>query len=93
MALNAVIDFAKKPIARRFTYEQAYAVNEFLDADTDRQHAANTLSVLSLPFLTEDEHAKGRLEMLNVVNNFSEYKRVEKEMQKRDIRPPRGIKI
>lgn len=57
-ALQAIIDFAKKPIAKRFTYEQAYAVNDFLDADTDRQHAASTLSALSHPFLTEDEYAK-----------------------------------
>ena len=78
-ALKAVIDFSKKPIARRLTFEQACAVNEFLDTNTDRQHAAYTLSVLSRPFLTEKEHAKGGLEMQNVVNNFSEYERVEKE--------------
>lgn len=92
-ALKAIIDFSKKPIARRFTFEQACAVNEFLDTNTDRQHATCTLSVLSRPFLTEKEHAKGELEMQNVVNNFSEYERVEKEMQRRGIRPPRGMKI
>ena len=91
-ALKAVIDFAKKPIARRFTYEQACAVNEFLDTNTDRQHAAYTLSVLSRPFLTEKEHAKGELEMQNVVNNFSEYERVEKEKQRRNIRLSHGLK-
>lgn len=47
-ALKAVIDFSQKPIARQFTFEQACAVNEFLDTDTDRQHAINTLSVPSL---------------------------------------------
>lgn len=91
-ALKAVIDFAKKPIARRFTFEQACAVNEFLDTNTDRQHAAYTLSVLSRPFLTEKEHAKGGLEMQNVVNNFSEYERVEKEKQRRNIRLSHGMK-
>ena len=91
-ALKAVIDFAQKPIARRFTFEQACAVNEFLDTNTDRQHAACTLSVLSRPFLTEKEHAKGGLEMQNVVNNFSEYERVEKEKQRRNIRLSHGLK-
>ena len=91
-ALKAVIDFSKKPIARRFTFEQACAVNEFLDTNTDRQHAAYTLSVLSRPFLTEKEHAKGGLEMQNVVNNFSEYERVEKEKQRRNIRLSHGMK-
>lgn len=91
-ALKAVIDFSKKSIARRFTFEQACAVNEFLDTNTDRQHAAYTLSVLSRPFLTEKEHAKGGLEMQNVVNNFSEYERVEKEKQRRNIQLSHGMK-
>ena len=92
-ALRAVIDFAKKPIAKRFTYEQACAVNDFLDTDTDRQHAATTLSVLSHPFLTEDEHAKGRLEIQKVANDFSEYERIEKEIQRWNTHPSRGMKI
>ena len=54
----------------------------FHDIDADRQRAVGTLSVLSQPFLTEDEHAKGRLEVQNVVNNFSEYERIEKEKQR-----------
>lgn len=90
--LKAVIDFSKKPIARRFTFEQACAVKESLDTNTDRQHAAYTLSVLFRPFLTEKEHAKGGLEMQNVVNNFSEYERVEKEKQRRNIRLSHGMK-
>lgn len=61
------------------TFEQARAVNDFFHTDTDRQHAADTLSVLSHPFPTEDEHTKGRLEVQNVVNNFSEYERIKKE--------------
>lgn len=92
-ALQAVIDFAKKPIARRFSYEQACAVNDFLDTDTDRLHAASTLSVLSHPFLTEDEHAKGRLEVQNVVNNYSEYERIEIEEHRRNIHSSRGFKM
>ena len=91
-ALKAVIDFSKKPIARQFTFEQACAVNEFLDTNTDRQQAACTLSVLSRSFLTKKEHAKGELEMQNVVNNFSEYERVEKEKQRRNIRLSHGLK-
>ena len=51
----------------------------FFHTDTDRQHAADTLSVLSHPFFTEDEHTKGRLEVQNVVNNFSEYEKIKKE--------------
>jgi hypothetical protein len=42
----------------------------------------NVLSALCLccpAFLTEDEHAKGRLEVQNVVNNFSEYERIERK--------------
>lgn len=92
-ALQAVIDFAKKPIARRFTYEQACAVNDFLDTGTDRHCAASTLSVLSHPFLTDGEHAKGRVEVQSVVNNFSEYERIEKEKKGWNIRPSQGLKI
>ena len=68
-ALKVVIDFAKKPIARRFIYEQACAVNEFPDMGSDRHGAADTLITFSQPFLTENEHAKGRLEVQNVVVN------------------------
>ena len=92
-ALQAVFDFAKKPIAKRFTYEQACAVNEFLDTGPNRQSAADTLTTLSKPFLTESEHAKGRLEVQKVVNNFSEYERIEKEKQRWNICPLRGMKI
>ena len=52
-ALQAVIDFAKKPIAKRFTYEQACAVNDFLDTNTNRQNTGETLTTLSHPFLTK----------------------------------------
>ena len=93
MALQAVIDFAKKSIARRFTYEQACAVNDFLDTGTDRHCAASTLSVLSHPFLTEGEHTKGRVEVQSVVNNFSENERIKKERERWDIHPSRGMKI
>lgn len=86
-ALKAIIDFAKKPTAKQFTYEQACAVNNFLYTDTDRLHAASTLSVLSHPFLSEDEHAKGKLEVQNVVDNFTEYeKRIEKLRQGWEMR-------
>ena len=92
-ALQAVIDFAKKTIARRFTYEQACAVNEFLDKGSDRRRTADTLITLSRPFFTENEYTKGRQEVQNVASNFSEYERVEKEKQRWDIRPTRGLKI
>lgn len=92
-ALQAVIDFAKKPAARRFTYEQACAVNEFLDKGSDRRGTADTLITLSRPFFTENEYTKGRQEVQNVASNFSEYERVEKEKQRWDIRPTRGLKI
>lgn len=92
-ALKAVIDFAKKPIARRFTYEQACAVNDFLDMGSDRQGTADTLITLSRPFLTENEYTKGRLEVQNVTSNFSEYESIEKEKQRWYIRPSRGMKI
>lgn len=65
----------------------------FRGTDTDRKRAVGTLSVLSQPFLTEDEHAKGRLEVQNVVNNFSEYERIEKEKQRWNISPSRGLKM
>lgn len=91
-ALKAVIDFAKKPIARRFTYEQACAVNEFLDMGSDRQGAADALITLSRPFLTENEHAKGRLEVQNVVNSFAEYQRLEQLKGENRIRPHRGLR-
>ena len=92
-ALKAVIDFAKKPIARRFTYEQACAVNDFLDMGSDRQGTADTLITLSRPFLTENEYTQGRLEVQNVTSNFSEYESIEKEKQRWYIRPSRGMKI
>ena len=91
-ALQAVIDFAKKPIARRFTYEQACAVNDFLDTATDRQCAVSTLSVLSHPFLTEGEHAKGRLEVQKVIKNFVEYQRFEKEKQEQNMQLHHGLR-
>lgn len=81
-ALQTFIDFAKRPNARRFTYEQASAVNDFLEKDIDRQHAADTLSIISRPFLTENEHTKGRLEVQNVVKDFDEYERIEKKTQR-----------
>lgn len=92
-ALQAVIDFAKKPAARRFTFEQACAVNEFLDTGTNRQSTADTLITLSRPFLTDNEYTKGRQEVRNVASNFSEYERIEKERQRWDIPPSRGLKI
>ena len=92
-ALQAVIGFAKKPIARRFTFEQASAVNDFLEQNIDRQHAADTLAILSRPFLTEREQEKGRKEVQNVVNNYSEYERTEIEKQKRNIRSSKGFKM
>ena len=45
-----------------------------------------------VPFSQKKEHAKGELEMQNVVNNFSEYERVEKEKQRRNIRLSHGLK-
>ena len=87
-ALKAVIDFAKKPIARRFTYEQACAVNDFLDMGSDRQGAADTLITLSRPFLTENEYTRGRQEVQNVASNFAEYKRLE---QNKIVHSYRGI--
>ena len=92
-ALQAVIGFAKKPIARRFTFEQASAVNDFLEQNIDRQHAADTLAILSRPFFTEREQEKGRKEVQNVVNNYSEYERTEIEKQKRNIRSSKGFKM
>ncbi len=92
-ALQAVIGFVKKPIARRFTFEQASAVNDFLEQNIDRQHAADTLAILSRPFLTEREQEKGRKEVQNVVNNYSEYERTEIEKQKRNIRSSKGFKM
>ena len=87
-ALKAVIDFAKNPIARRFTYEQACAVNDFLDMGSDRQGAADTLITLSRPFLTENEYTRGRQEVQNVASNFAEYKRLE---QNKIVHSYRGI--
>lgn len=92
-ALQAVIDFAKKPIAKRFTYEQTCAVNDFLDTDIDRQRAASTLAVLSHPFLTENEHAKGRLEVHNVVHDFSIYKEMAQKQEERVIVSRHGRRL
>ena len=92
--LKAVIDIAKKPIARRVTYEQSCAVNEFLDMGFDRQGAADTLITFSRPFLTENEHAKGRLEVQNVVvNGFALYERIKQQNSDRLNLPKCGGKI
>ena len=84
-ALKAVIDFAKKPIARRFTYEQACAVNDFLDVGSDRRGAADMLITLSRPFLTDNEHTKGSQEVQNVADDFIGYQRLEWEKQENTI--------
>ena len=46
-----------------------------------------------IPFSRKMNMQKGRLEVQKVVNNFSEYERMEKEKQKRNIWPSRGLKI
>lgn len=91
-ALQAVIDFAKKPIAKRFTYEQACAVNDFLDTNTNRQNTGETLTTLSHPFLTKGELAKGRLEVRNVANDFAAYQRLEQEKQEQNMQPRHGLR-
>ena len=91
-ALQAVIDFAKKPIANRFTYEQACAVNDFLDTNTNRQNTGETLTTLSHPFLTKGELAKGRLEVRNVANDFAAYQRLEQEKQEQNMQPRHGLR-
>lgn len=92
-ALKAVIDFAKKPIARRFTYEQACAVNEFLDTGSDRREAADTLITLSRPFLTENEYTKGRQEVQNVENDFPAYQRMLQRQEERIASPRHGRRL
>lgn len=92
-ALKAVIDFAKKPIARRFTYEQACAVNDFLDVGSDRRGAADTLITLSRPFLTENEYTKGRQEVQNVENDFSPYKRMLQSQEEKIASPRHGRRL
>jgi hypothetical protein len=92
-AMKAVIDFAKKPIARRFTYEQACAVNEFLDTGSDRREAADTLITLSRPFLTENEYTKGRQEVQNVENDFPAYQRMLQRQEERIASPRHGRRL
>lgn len=92
-ALKAVIDFAKKPAARRFTYEQACAVNEFLDTGSDRREAADTLITLSRPFLTENEYTKGRQEVQNVENDFPAYQRMLQRQEERIASPRHGRRL
>lgn len=92
-ALKVVIDFAKKPIAKWFTYEQSCAVNEFLDMGSDRHGTVDTLITFSQPFLTENEHAKGRLEVQNVVNGFALYERIKQQNSDRLNLPKCGRKI
>ena len=54
--------------------------------------AVSTLSVLSHPFLTEGEHAKGRLEVQKVIKNFVEYQRFEKEKQEQNMQLHHGLR-
>ena len=47
----------------------------------------------SLPFITENEHAKGRLEVQNVVNGFALYERIKQQNSDRLNLPKCGRKI
>ena len=58
-ALQAVIDFAKKPIAKRFTYEQTCAVNEFLDTDTTDNMLQPLCLYYPTPFSRKTNTPKG----------------------------------
>lgn len=92
-ALQAVIDFVRKPTTRRFTYEQACAVNDFLDMGSGRQGAADTLITLFRPFLTENEYTKGRQEVQNVENDFSAYKKMLQRQEEKIASPCHGRRL
>lgn len=54
--------------------------------------ATDTLITFSRPFLTENEHANGRLEVQNVVNGFALYERIKQQKSDRLNLPKYGRK-
>ena len=55
--------------------------------------ATDTLITFSRPFLTENEHANGRLEVQNAVNGFALYERIKQQKSDRLNLPKYGRKI
>lgn len=85
-ALKSIIEYAKKPLAKRFTFEQAKAVNDFLVTGKDRHKYATALTNIANIFLTKKEQDKGKSEVQNVANDFEEYQRLEQNSITRSYR-------
>lgn len=76
-ALVAICDFASDILANHFTFAQASAVNAYMVKGHDRKLDAEDLSILSRPFISENEYAKSKKELQNVANNLGWYKQAE----------------
>lgn len=76
-AISAIREFAYDGCFTRFTFKQASIVNNYLLAYPNRRMGANTLILLSRPFITEQGYEKSKPEIRNVANDFGWYERIE----------------
>ena len=78
-AISAIREFAYNSCFTRFTFQQASTVNNYLLAYPNRKMGANTLILLSRPFITEQGYEKSKPEIHNVANDFGWYERAEQQ--------------
>ena len=77
--MNIIREFAYDGCFTRFTFQQASTVNNYLLAYSNRKMGANTLILLSRPFITEQGYEKSKPEIHNVANDFGWYERAEQQ--------------
>lgn len=78
-AISAIREYAYDGCFSRFTFQQASTVNNYLLAYPNRKMGANTLILLSRPFITEQGYEKSKPEIHNVANDFGWYERAEQQ--------------
>lgn len=78
-AISSIREFAYDGCFTRFTFQQASTVNNYLLAYSNRKMGANTLILLSRPFITEQGYEKSKPEIHNVANDFGWYERAEQQ--------------
>ena len=76
-AISVVREFAYDGCFTHFTFKQASIVNNYLLAYPNRKMGANTLILLSRPFITEQGYEKSKSEICNVTNDFGWYEQIE----------------
>lgn len=90
-ALKTVIDFAKEPLTKQFTFEQACAVNDFfIQTPTDNMLPIHCL-YCPIPSSRKTSIPKGDWRCRTWSTTFQNTKGLRKKRW--DIRPSRGLKI